>query len=200
MRDLRVSFPKPCDERWEEMAPEGRARLCARCDKVVHDLSQFEPRAAEALLRRDPDACVRARIGADGAVELKPARGGGARRMVVAAAATAGLLTAAAPAFAKPGVPGGAIAGRVDAFGDRVRVTATSPSGQTFRTKVKGNGRFRIKGVPAGTYTLTFAPECGEKWTVESVVVGTGETLVPKSSNEGGCITFGMVRIEDDRG
>ncbi len=43
MRDLRVSFPKPCDERWEAMAPEGRARLCARCDTVVHDLSQFEP-------------------------------------------------------------------------------------------------------------------------------------------------------------
>ncbi len=203
MRDLRVSFPRPCDEEWEKMTPEGCGRACARCDKVVHDLSQYAFGEAEALLRADPEACVRARIGADGAVELKPGWSGGARRMVVAAAATAGLLSAGAPVFAKPhgrDRPDGAITGQVSAFGYRVRVTAESPGGQAFRAKARSNGRFRIKSVPAGTYTLTFSPDCGEAWTVENVVVGHGETVVPRSRNEGGCIVVGMIRIEDDRG
>lgn len=202
MRDLRVSFPRPCDEKWDAMTPTSCGRICARCDKVIHDLSQYEPGEAEALLRADPETCVRARIGADGAVELKPARRGGARRMVVAAA-TAGLLSAGAPAFAKPDGPdrpGGAIAGKVYAFGYRVRVTAESPSGRAFRAKSKSNGRFRIKGVPTGTYTLTFSPDCGETWTVENVVVGHGVTVVPRSQNEAGCIVVGRLRIEDDRG
>jgi len=199
MRDVRVSFPRPCDEVWEAMIPAGCARVCARCDKVVHDLSHYELGEAEALLRRNPDACVRARIDADGVVALKRGREGNARRMVIAVAATAGLLTAGAPALAKPDRPDGAIAGKVEAFGFRVRVTATGPGGQTFRAKVRNNGRFRIRSVPAGTYTLTFVPDCGDKWTVENVVVANGETIVPDSQNAGGCIIIGMLRIEDDR-
>ncbi|HEX8621342.1 MAG TPA: carboxypeptidase-like regulatory domain-containing protein, partial [Allosphingosinicella sp.] len=178
MRDLRVSFPKPCDESWEAMTPAGRARLCARCDRAVHDLSQFEIGEAEALLRRDPGACVRARIGADGVVALKPGRSG-ARRMAMAVAATAGLLTAGAPALAKQDRPDGAIAGKVEFYGLRLRVTARGPDGRKFRATVRRDGEFRIVGVPAGTYTLTFAPDCGGKWTIENVVVDQGETRVP---------------------
>lgn len=201
MRDLQVSFPEPCDERWEAMIPLGCGRMCARCDKVIRDLSQYELDEAEALLRANPDTCVRARIGADGAVALKRGRRDGARRMVIAAAATAGLLSAAAaPAFAKPGGPPGAIAENVHSFGFRVKVTATTQDGRTFRTTAKSSGRFRIKGVPAGTDTLTFVPGCGERWTVENVVVGEGETIVPRSENEGGCIIVGMLRIEDETG
>jgi Carboxypeptidase regulatory-like domain len=204
MVDLRVSFPKPCRETWEAMAPAGCGRLCARCDKVVHDLSLYDLDEAQALLRSAPDSCVRARIGADGAVMLKPARRAGARRMI-AAAATVGLLAAGAPAFArtdaaKPQAPDGAIAGKVDAFGYRVRVTARSPDGRAFRAKSKSDGRFRIKAVPPGAYTLTFKPDCGETWTVENVVVGTGETIVPRAENENGCIVVGMIRIEPDEG
>ena len=196
MRDLRVSFPRPCDEGWEAMAPAGRGRLCARCDKAVHDLSQYEPGEAEALLRRNPGACVRARIGADGAVALKPAQGGGARRIAIAVAATAGLLTAGAPVLAKEDRPGGAIAGKIAPFAFGGRVTATGPDGRTFRAKVRSNGRFRIRGVPAGTYSLSVAPDCGETWTVENVVVGTGETIVSDSQDRGGCIIIGMLQIE----
>lgn len=200
MRDLRVSFPRPCDEKWEAMMPAGCDRVCVRCDKVIHDLSHYELGEAETLLRRNPDTCVRARIGADGVVALKPGRPGGARRMVIAVAATAGLLTAGAPALARRDRPDGAIAGNVESFGARVRVTATGPGGQTFRARVRSNGRFRIRRVPAGTYTLTFVPDCGDNWTVENVVVGNGETIVSNVQDTGQCIVVGMLRIEDGRG
>jgi hypothetical protein len=202
MRNLRVSFPKPCDEKWEAMTPAGCARVCARCEKPVHDLSNYTLDQAEALLRRNPDTCVRSRIDGDGFVALKPSRRGDARRMVIAVAATAGLLAASASAFAKPDRPGGAIAGTVEASEFPVRVTATGTDGRTFRTKVKGNdnGRFRISNLPAGTYTLTFIPECGRKMTVEHVVVGTGETIVPDVRNPDECIVIGLLRIEGDRG
>jgi hypothetical protein len=60
--------------------------------------------------------------------------------------------------------------------------------------------RFRIRRVPAGSYSLTFAPECGDSWTVENVVVRDSETIVPDVQNAGRCIVIGLLRIEDDRG
>ena len=52
MGDLRVSFPKPCDEKWQAMTPEGRARVCGRCDKAVHDLSLYSIDEAEHRHKR----------------------------------------------------------------------------------------------------------------------------------------------------
>jgi Carboxypeptidase regulatory-like domain len=197
MSDLRVSFPKPCDEDWTAMAPASRARICGRCDKAVHDLSTYGLEEAEALLRGNPGLCVRARIGPDGAVALKPGLRGGARRMMATAAATAGLLMAGAPATAKQDRPGGAIVGKIEASGFPVRVTATAPDGRAYRAKAKGNGRFRIKHVPPGVYTLTFVPDCGDKWTVENVAVGDGQTRLPDAESPNQCIVVGLLRIED---
>lgn len=199
MRDLRVSFPKPCDEKWEAMTPSGCDRLCARCDHLVRDLSRYTFDEAEALVRNNPGTCVRASIGADGAVALKPGGRGGARRMVVAAAATAALLTAGTPALAKRERPAGAIAGTIATSGFRARVTAAGPGGQTFRARIRSNGRFRIRHVPAGTYTLTFT-DCGGTWTVENVVVGRGETVVPDVPDREMCIVVGLLRIEEANG
>ena len=101
MRDLYVSFPRPCGEKWETMTPAGCARVCGRCDKPVHDLSEYSLEEAETLLRGDPRACVRARVGCDGSVALKPGRRGETRRMMIAVAATAGMLAASVPAAAR---------------------------------------------------------------------------------------------------
>ena len=181
------------------MSPAGRGRLCGRCDRIVHDLSDYELGEAEALLRREPEACVRARIGADGAIALKPPPRGTARRMVIAAAATAGLLAGASPALAGQDRPVGAIAGKVGAVGPGARVTATGSDGRRLRARTKSDGRFRIKGVPAGIYTLTVSPGCGESWTIENVVVGTGETVVADDQDRVTCITVGRLEVEEDR-
>lgn len=200
MRDLRVSFPKPCREDWAGMTPAGRARHCAGCDKAVHDLSKYDLAEAQALIRAEPELCVRARIGPDGAVALKPSRRGGSRRMAVAMAATAGLLTAGGSAMAKTKRPQGEIAGKVDMFGLPTRVAATDQTGRKFKTKTGAKGRYKIKHLPPGTYRLTFKPSCGEEWTVEDVEVGQGRTEVPVTGDESGCIMIGMVKIEESRG
>lgn len=198
MADLRVSFPKPCGEDWEAMAQAGCGRTCARCDKVVHHLSRYDMDGVEALLRADPDACVRAQIGADGAVELKPGRGAGARRLVVAAAVSASLLTTGEPALAKEGRPAGAIAGQVEECGFKVRITATHESGRTYSAKAGLNGRYKIKHLPAGTYNLAFHSEAGDDWKVDNVAVGREKVIVPARQDPQQCIVIGLLRVESD--
>jgi len=200
MSDLRVRFPRPCDERWEAMTPAGRARMCVRCDKAVFDLSRYDLDEAEALLRAKPGLCVRACVDADGAVALKPGRQDGRRRMIVAAAVTAGLLATAGPALAREDHRPGSLAGRVDGGSWGGTVVATDREGRTFRARMRANGRYRIGRLPAGTYMLTFDTGCGGRWTVENVVIGDGESVVRDSESPNVCITVGLVEIEDGRG
>jgi len=201
MRDLSVSFPSPCDEKWEAMKPAGCARNCARCDKPVHDLSSYSIDEAEALVRGNPGSCVRALVSDDGSVALKAGPPGSTWRMVIAAAASVGMLAASAPALASGDRPAGAIAGNVESFWSHARVTATDANGQTWRTRVNRNGRYRFKALPGGTYRLTFVPDCGDSWSIENVAVGAGETIVPQTPHpDGMCIVVGMLRIEEHRG
>lgn len=195
MSYVRISFPRPCEEKWEEMAPAGCHRLCARCDKVIHDLSQLDFDEADALLRNSGDSCVRAQINGDGEIALRPARGGGARKMVIAIAATATLFAVAEPALGRQGRPQGAIVGTVEAFGLTVQVTATGQDGSSFRARVDRDGRYRIRRVPAGTYTLTFDPSCGENWTLENIVVGDGPTTVRRAGSPDACIVIGQASV-----
>lgn len=197
MSDLRVSVPKPCDEPWEKMAPAGCDRICARCDKVIHDLSNYELDEAEALLRRGSETCVRVRIGADGAVALKPGRS--MRRMMVAAAASAGLAASVAGCV-QPDRRDGSISGRVSSFGlEGGRVTMTGPNGEWRSQRLKPGGRYEFTRLRPGTYKLTFNADCAEKpWTVENIVVGGGETLQPDIENPEPCIYVGQMMIEDD--
>jgi Carboxypeptidase regulatory-like domain len=195
MPDLRVSFPKPCDEAWEMMKPAGCARICAQCDKAVHDLSRYDIDEVEALARDGEPICVRATIDAGGEVAL---RGGGVRRMMLAAALTAGMAAASQPALAGPQRPSGSISGSERSAVGGMRVVATDGQGRRFSARVHSGGNYRIRNLPAGTYTLRFQPACGEAWTIENVVVGDVQTVVPDSGSMGGCIIIGLLRIEPD--
>jgi hypothetical protein len=200
MPDLRVSFPRPCQEDWDGMAPAGCGRLCGQCETIVHDLASYDFNEVRLLLERNPHVCVRARVNADGSVALKPEPSGNGRRMMVAAGIGAGLLTAAQPGLAAPQPPAGKIVGQVDSFGISTQITATDRAGRRYRARAKGDGRYTFKKLPAGTYDLHFKPDCGSPWTVRDVAVGDGPTIVPSSSGPDACIVVGMLKVESSSG
>lgn len=198
MPDLRVSFPKPCDEPWEAMAPAGCDRVCDRCARVIHDLRHYTVDEVEALLQSDPDTCVRASVANDGTIALKH---GGARRMLLAIGAI-GALTAADPLLANE--KAGAITGRVGVPMVVTKVIATSTTGKRYHTKIKGLGDYRFDRLPPGVYRLTLVDECKLTWSIDGVTVLPGaETKVAETIDPHECspdIIIGMLRVESDNG
>lgn len=59
MKTAEVRIATPCGESWEKMTPEGGGRLCAACDKVVHDLSSLSEARARRLMASKGNLCVR---------------------------------------------------------------------------------------------------------------------------------------------
>jgi hypothetical protein len=92
----------PCGADWKTMAPRGTSRLCATCDKLVHNLSAMSERDARALLHTRPHEglCIRYLHDADGAIwfgDQVPGRIVPARHLVrrtIAMATAAALLVA----------------------------------------------------------------------------------------------------------
>ena len=200
MPDLRVTFPNPCHQPWGTMTPTGCHRTCAKCDKVVHDLSRYDVAEVEKLLRDEPDSCVRARLDAFGVVGTKPDRHGSIRRMVAVVGASAGLLVSP-PVIARDKHIDGAIVGTAETFGFKTTATAKDRNGNSYRTKVRTNGRYKIRNVPPGTYTVEFSSDCGSTWTVEDVVVGDGQVNVAgEPGDDQRCIIVGLLRVYDAEG
>jgi hypothetical protein len=123
--------------------------------------------------------------------------------MVIAASASAGLLAACAPTTmsAMRDRPVRTLAGKVSATDANsiygTRVTATDANGFSFHGQVKGDGRYVIKRVPVGTYTLIFVPACGDSWKVENIVVATDAPVVADTKDPNECITVGKLLIDD---
>lgn len=200
MANLRVRFPKPCPEKWEAMAPLGNHRSCAMCDKIVHDLAEYDIDEAEALLGSKPDICVRARIDSHGVVMTKPDRTGSFRQIVTAVGVSAGLLVSA-PTIAREKASKGAIAGQERGLDFGTQVIARDSEGRAFRTTVKTSGSYRIKNLVPGTYTVEFISLCGERWMNSNVVVGEGQTISSEPPGDySGCVIVGRLESEDQRG
>ena len=125
MPDLRVTFPNPCHEKWDNMIPTGCHRICATCDKIIHDLSQYDVTEVQKLLQDEPDSCVRASVDAFGVVATKPERDGSIRRMIAIAGASAGLLISPR-ALAHEKRVNGSIVGTVEIAASKTTVTATA--------------------------------------------------------------------------
>src|SRR6185369_252274 len=120
MQDVRVSFPRPCSEKWDEMSPSGCNRHCDRCDKIIHDLERLTLDEAEALLRSESEVCVRAKLDAEGAIQLKASRKPRVGRLV---AASIGMLAMAAPATAAKPEPSRVIVGHDTSAYFKTKVT-----------------------------------------------------------------------------
>lgn len=194
--DLRVNFPKPCNERWENMTPAARHRTCSRCDRAVHDLAQYDVAEVQKLLHDAPNSCVRASIGASGVVATKPERDGSIRRIVAVVGASAGLLISP-PALAREKHTNGSIIGTAETSASETTVTATDGNGNLYRTKTKSNGRYKIKNVPPGTYTVEFSSDCGEAWSVKDVVVDNRQVDVTSGPSDRICIVVGLLEITE---
>lgn len=200
MSDLRVSFPKPCAEPWDEMRPAGCNRHCDACDKVIHDLSLMTIDEAEELLRVDPAPCVWAEIDSQGIVNLKSAS-----RCSLRVVRSIGASMSLAVAACQTGGPAGSIAGRINIGSDSgfPDVRARDVDGRIFRAKVSKDGRYEVSNLPAGTYTLTFSePYCGppKLKKIEDVEVGKVKVEVEEVDWSYECaIIIGMMSLDPDQ-
>lgn len=201
MKDLRVTFPEPCSEKWEAMTRAGCNRICGRCDTTIFDLSEYDVYQAEALLRAGDRICVRARLDAEGAVRLKPHPVGNARRMVLAVGASAAMFMMGGHAAAREKEPRGEISGMVDtSWPFNLTVTAKGDDGRVYRGKVKRDGRYKIKKLPPGTYSLEVTGGCGDPWSSGKVTVRERETALHNATDPNDCIIVGMIEIEQTSG
>ena len=74
------------------MSPRGRARLCAQCDKLVHDLSALRESEARALLAgANGSLCVRYLYDEHGAIWFSTSKLNRAKRAGALTAATVAL-------------------------------------------------------------------------------------------------------------
>ena len=97
-----IDVASPCQQRWEDMSGDERARFCAACEQTVYRLDDLSRAEAEALARRSlagDEVCVRFRRRADGTVLTRdcPARlesqRSGWRRLEALAMAALGVLS-----------------------------------------------------------------------------------------------------------
>ena len=200
MTDIEVAFPEPCTEAWEDMAPAGCNRLCAACEKTIHDLSAMTLREAEALLTQPEPPCVRARIAPDGTVAL--ARGSGAnrngRRLVAAVSASMTLATAACQ------TPLGAVSPRFEISGETYswyssqQTRLVAADGRVRRPSLSKDARFRFSNLTPGTYTVSYTDMCGETHVGAPVTVTDEDVDVGMFRWEEECVIVGvMVRADE---
>lgn len=197
MSDLRISFPDPCGESWDAMQPSGCDRICATCSETVHDLTKLTVDEAEALLREPGKHCVRAQVGPDGAVSLRPGPSGRSRRMLVAVSASVGLFASACETVPSAAAPTGAIVGTVVPYSMVTSVRAVSDDGRVRQARVRADGSYRFERLPYGTYALRFIGMC-ETWEGEPVTLRETELSVEAPADMQGCIIVGMAKVEDD--
>ena len=89
--DVRV--PSPCDAAWEDMNGDGAARLCGRCDTLVHDLDAMDRVDAAQLLAAPGPLCVRK----SGVQLQRPSRAGRRAVLTALAALSVGALAGCGP-------------------------------------------------------------------------------------------------------
>jgi len=193
MSDIRVSFPRPCDQPWEEMEDRGCNRHCVACDQTIFDLEKLTVDDAEALLDGESEACVRARVGFDGLVAV--AKGEGRESRVIKAAlgvaATLALAACATPQ-GKADPPGLSVSGTVKPF-DRHSKLELVGGGRTYKIKPRKDLTFRFVGLEPGSYTLSMRDDCGRYSKVSEVSLEKNSVQMGEVFNRHGCITVGKM-------
>lgn len=183
MADFDVEFPSPCDADWNGMARVGQNRHCARCDKMIHQLSLYTSDEAQSLLQSGEAVCARAQLDGKGRVIWASRRRSPVRRIFAALVASISLAAMTTPSFAAEKAAHGVIAGTATDARVGTTVTAKDASGRLFSARVKRNGGYRIKHLPSGTYALVFDGGTDDRWEVENVVVTDRKTTTVDTNN-----------------
>jgi hypothetical protein len=171
MPDIKVEFPNPCSEPWEDMAPRGCHRHCAACDKVILDLAALSIDEAEALLNAADKVYVRAQIGPDGVVAIKPAARPDARRMMAVMGGSLALATAACQTVPSERTSRFAISGEISPIFAQMLELRASDGKKQRKTHKHGTSQYVFGNLKPGTYTLLIRESCGIERRVETVTI-----------------------------
>ncbi|RNJ63010.1 MAG: carboxypeptidase regulatory-like domain-containing protein [Porphyrobacter sp. IPPAS B-1204] len=196
MTDLKVAFPNPCDEPWGAMARRGCNRHCAACDTIIHDLEHLTFEDAERLLESASDVCVRAKVGRDGVISLKPSDTGSGRRLLAAAGATLALATAACQTVPDRNEARYQITGKFSWKEYYYSAELTSQDGRKWpKRREPGTGRFIFDNLPPGTYELSTQGFCEGRQVLETITITDASAEVTKTGPdlEDGCIIIGVM-------
>lgn len=193
MTDVRVAFPDPCGEQWDQMAPRGCNRHCAACDTEIHDLAALTPDQVEALANSAEKVCVRAHVSADGTIATRD-MGKARRRRVVAAAVGASLSLAACQTTGEPAVtPLYTVSGSFGwGTGERI-VTLTRWDGQSETKRVAPRRDFRFANLHEGTYVLKMDSGCADP-IVQKIEVGPAHIDVGEVNFDEECVIVGVMQ------
>ncbi len=86
------NIPKPCAEKFSSMTGDDRARHCAKCNKMVHNLSAVSSDEARDLLRSRGKICVTCSVDGSGEVITTDYEEIQEKRLMVAQFAVAACL------------------------------------------------------------------------------------------------------------
>jgi len=166
-----LDFPEPCAVAWDDMVPERRARLCAACDRRVHDLTTYSAAEIAGLIGSGSDrVCARAEIAPDGRIRSR------AGRLLLA---TMVALPTLAAAETSTGI-------RINVFtgGGSARVHNPNPDDSIASITIAGAGVSRtlqdsqtevtIDGLPPGRYRIEFKTKSAFAWSIPDVPVCAG--------------------------
>ena len=195
--DIRVTFPKPCDQPWEGMEEQGCHRRCEACDKTIFDLEKLTPDEVEALLDRKEEACVRARVTPDGSVATAKGTSSNTRAIKASLGAAATLALAACSTIGGSNVsPRFTIEGEVERW-QRNDTLVLEGEGRRYKSRAKTDASFRFANLKPGTYTLTATGYCGDPKVLGEFTLSEDDVDIGKVNYREDCIIVGVFqRVE----
>ena len=68
---MHIEIKKPCHENWDGMGGKEKRKFCSSCQKNVHNLSELTQRAAEEVVSKEENPCVRYYPNSKGGVQFR---------------------------------------------------------------------------------------------------------------------------------
>ena len=174
----QIDVSRPCSIVWSSMHGSDATRVCAVCNREVHDVAAMTRAEAEALLNGGDDrVCVRLTRGIDGEIvtaDLPPAVPQPRRWSGLSAAAFAAFF-GMAPATTR--LSGTVFDQRCEGLPGAAVIAVNEATGNEFTTESDEKGRYKLS-LPSGTYLFGAAIPGFNSYTVESLEIGSAPMKV----------------------